>query len=171
MVDVLLLQGRPTDEVFTFEADDGSGIWHFNVSAVERWLYDRTRPPEETPSRWQAAGLKWGEIQFPREQVEEVILPRKLFEEERVAQLVEPYLSKPIITVIWPDDTTVLIDGTHRMIRKYREGAATIRMIQLPYKFAMNFSIDLPGRGTLDVDSPRLPNDARGDYLRRKGLV
>ena len=171
MSDVFVIQGRPTDEVFTFEEGASKKCYHFNVSAIDRWLYAQAHAPHLIPHRWKAQGIKYGVIPLPRDQIEKVILPKKLWEERRVEQLKPPYLNAPIVTVLWPDNTTVLIDGNHRMIRHYRDGAQSIKMIQLPFKFAMNFSMDLPGRGTLDIDDPRVPNNPMGDFLRKNGVV
>lgn len=164
---VFILNGRPEDEVFTFEPDDGTGCRHFNVSAIDRWLYQKPLNIQ----RWLDHGIKIAIRPLPRDVIEEVILPKKLFEEERVAQLIEPYLSKPVLCVAWPGGTTVLIDGTHRFIRMYRDNTPEYRHIHLPYDFAMQFSIDLPGRGTLDIEEPRVPNDARGALLKKLGVI
>ena len=44
-------------------------------------------------------------------------------EEWKVARLCEPYLSKPTLSVHWPDGSTLIVDGNHRIMRLWRGGA------------------------------------------------
>lgn len=159
------MRGRPEDELFTFEDQrtDPPTRWHFNVS--EMWRYIRALPPGNPD------GLIYTEHPLPIEWVEQCLLPMGMHEEARVEQLTDERLAVPVLGMLWDDGTTVLIDGTHRMIRKYRDKVPTIEMILFPLELRERFRIDLPGRGALDISSDRIPEGPMGDWLRKRGVV
>lgn len=167
MSDVFIMQGRPTDEVFTFEdrSSHPYQCWHFNVSMAQRWL------DKHSPGELQAKGIVLTRQPLPVDWIVNTLIPMGTHEEARVKQLTAERIAQPVIGMFWHDGTTVLIDGMHRMIRKYRDGAKTIDMILFPVSMREMFRIDLPGRGTLDIDDPRVPDNARGDLLRKLGVV
>lgn len=168
-VDPAILSPRTTDEVCTFETDASPPErWTWNASAIERWLYPPGQP--DFAAHWEAAGVKWGNVSMDATHIANLIR-RGNYEEARVAQLVEPWLTKPIIGATHPDGTTILIDGQHRMIRLFRDGAPTYRAVVLPWALALQFVVDLPGRGTFECDGPRVGNDALGAFLRARGVV
>ena len=166
MSDVFVMTGRPEDEVFTFEDRNVTPYkcWHFNVSMAWRWIDKRS--PEEL----QAKGIVLTRQPLPVDWIRDTLLPMGTHEEARVAQLDKARLRVPVLGMFWDDGTTVLIDGMHRMIRKYRDCTPSLDMILFPLEMRDMFRIDLPGRGTLDIDENRIPKGPMGDWLRARGV-
>lgn len=165
---VFVISGRPTDEVFSYEEKLDPGekgtprCWHFNVSAMLRHVATKEGFAECIPLRDQPVPRAW---------IERHLIPQGLHEEKRVAQLIEPYLSTPVFLLQWFDGSVVLADGTHRMIRWFRDGRATHNALVFPKAIWPKFQLDIPGRGTLDVTHARVPDDHPiGDFLKRMGV-
>lgn len=163
----ILMQGRPEDEVFTFHDAEDDTYHHFNASALIRCLSSASF------TEWRMAGVKWGVTDTPREWIKSATASgKRYFEEARVAQLCEPHMYAPVVLVTWLDGSTVMIDGTHRVIRADRDGRDQIACVIVPYHVANRFRIDLPGKGTFEVERPRTgQDDALARYLKSKGVV
>jgi hypothetical protein len=43
-------------------------------------------------------------------------------EEWKVLRLREPYLSVPVLSLLWHDGSTLILDGNHRLVRLWRDG-------------------------------------------------
>ena len=52
-------------------------------------------------------------------------------EEARIARLCEPYISRPALGVHWPDGSTLIVDGNHRIVRWWRDGAAEFNLYRV----------------------------------------
>lgn len=167
MPDVFVMKGRPEDEIFTFEDRSVAPhkCWHFNVSMAWRWI------TAHSPDELRAAGVILTRQPLPRDWIENVLLPMGTHEEARVAQLDEERLRVPLLGIMWDDGTTVLMDGNHRMIRKYRDNDPTYGLVLFPLSMREMFRIDLPGRGTLDIDVDRIPKGPMGEWLKSRGVV
>lgn len=63
----------------------------------------------------------------------------------KIARLVEPYLSRPIIGVRMHDDTVLTVDGHHRLVVLHSQGAETYRIFVFPMNIWEGFLItDIP---------------------------
>lgn len=66
-------------------------------------------------------------------------------EQERVDRLCPPYLDKPIIAVLWPDNIqATFVDGNHRYIKKQLLGHKNIMCHMFLYPFWEQFLLPLP---------------------------
>lgn len=52
-------------------------------------------------------------------------------EEWKIERLCEPYLSRPVLGVLFPDGTTHLVDGSHRIMRLWRDGVRDFKMYRV----------------------------------------
>lgn len=62
-------------------------------------------------------------------------------EKHRIDRLVEPYSSIPIIGILWPEGTTLIVDGNHRIVRAYEDGKKELNCILFKFPFWQNFMI------------------------------
>lgn len=102
------------EEVFTHKDDDGE-IRHFPVRQMFKLAIEMIgKTPEIIAAN------------FPlMPDVGKHIKKNMGIEKDRVRRLKEPYLSKPMIGVLWgdnPTDPVTIIDGNHRYIRLLKEG-------------------------------------------------
>lgn len=59
------------------------------------------------------------------------ILKNGGIEEPRVAGLSEQDLKRPLITILFPQGWTQIIDGNHRLIKRYRRGTRVVRYVRV----------------------------------------
>jgi len=62
-------------------------------------------------------------------------------EDERIARLTEPYISRPAIGIMWPDDTTTIVDGNHRAVALWRKGVREFPMVIFACGFWKHFTL------------------------------
>lgn len=62
-------------------------------------------------------------------------------EQHRVDRLVEPYASIPIIGILWPEGTTLIVDGNHRIVRAYEDGKTELNTVLFKAPFWENFML------------------------------
>lgn len=78
-------------------------------------------------------GLPTTNCEFPQEVID-FILKADTVEEQYLAK-VDPNDDRPGIVVVWlPGDGHSLVDGNHRLIRKYREGVTNMECWVWPYE-------------------------------------
>ena len=108
-----------TDEIFSYLDDATGEQLHFNVTKMFDWCSAEARKlgPNEENSEFEMIRTP-----FDPHHVKHVIL-RKNIDYNRVDQLGEPCLSKPLLAVVMPDGMPCLVDGHHRLVRLYADGA------------------------------------------------
>lgn len=101
-----------TEEIFDFYFDAEDKTYRFNV----RWIKNAIVKGEIPFAMFRATLTKeWYDI----------ILQQAGIEEDRISEIKE--LNRPGLLVIWPDQSSVLIDGNHRLIARWRRGLRHFR--------------------------------------------
>lgn len=60
-------------------------------------------------------------------------------EQPRLDRLQGPYLSKPCIGIFWPDNKMTIVDGNHRIVKRYESGFDKVNLIIFKYPLWENF--------------------------------
>lgn len=103
----------PTDQIFSYYYQDQ--MLHFNATLLARIR-------EVMPKQF-------GKISMDIEQdVYDMIMQHRGIEEPKVERLSPKSLREPGYGVILPDNSFVMVDGHHRLVRRYRGGLRTMVM-------------------------------------------
>jgi hypothetical protein len=105
---VRTLDGHPTDEIFSHTDEDGV-TRHWNTSAMVRAVFERKVKPAH------------GECDINGSLVAH-ILSNHGVEEANLAQLPDKVLDIPVVLAQFTDGTSLLIDGNHRVVKRWRKG-------------------------------------------------
>lgn len=105
----VLLRLEPTDQVFTYEHHDTRELLHFDTSLLGR-IYKQapelfTRITLEVTPEMYAMVMKYRGI-----------------EEPKIDALTDAQLAEPGLAAIFPPDSSVTVDGHHRLVKRYRNG-------------------------------------------------
>lgn len=158
------LECLPSDELFTHTDTDGT-VRHFNTTAMARAIASRKlRPNYATVGLYQ----ELVEVLLKNHGVEEENLKRILYDNDRLAV--------PIFVALFrdrPDDyTTLVIDGAHRVVARWRRGLRTIDALFFEPEQWEPFLVtgfDVPHRIGDHVITPVNPDEC--DKLRAAGLL
>lgn len=130
-----LLETNLGDEIFEFE-DQAKITRFFNVTALWPYAVKHGEPisTDITPGLLAQIANNHG------------------IEEDKIARLREPYLSRPLLGVLWPDGSTVMIDGNHRLVRLARDGKKIVNLYRVTLAECEPYLItDVPeGIGIID---------------------
>lgn len=132
-------QVHPFDELFTHVADDDGQQTSYNVSAL--YTHITAHPSEVTKTT----------VQVDEEHARYCI-ERRGVEKDRIAVLMNhvEYLKKPVVFVVLPDESYLLVDGTHRYVVYFAAKALQIPAYIVPWAVAAPFVVE---------DMPRTPED------------
>lgn len=103
-----VLDCGPTDELFT-HIDKHGVTRHWNTSAMVRAVFERKVQPHLAE-----CDLTQGLIDH--------ILQHHGVEERSLATLPEKVLEIPVVLAQFADGTSLLVDGNHRVVRRWRKG-------------------------------------------------
>lgn len=117
------------DEVFTHKDDDGT-MRTFMTGVMARFCDQYgTNCDKILPAQ---LPMDKGHINFIREKAG--------IERARIDRLCEPYLSKPVIGILWEDNKTLTItDGNHRIVKLYEMGKNNFNAFMFKYEFWPQF--------------------------------
>lgn len=126
-----LLDGPPSDEIFTYRHTSGV-VYHFNASAICRAIVadqiyaERARVTLDTAL---VAHVKeFNSIDF-----------------KHALSLSDTRLEVPVVFVAWDDGTHTLVDGSHRLVGRSDKGYADILAFMVPYEVAKPYLVtDMP---------------------------
>ena len=113
----LLVRMGLGDEIFEHEDYDTGVHRFFNTTRLYRYA-------EEHGERILIANPGFEDLARHAEQHHGV-------EERKINRLCEPHLSRPILGVLWPDGSTCLVDGNHRVVRLWRDGVTEVEMYRV----------------------------------------
>ena len=65
-------------------------------------------------------------------------------EEEHIANFPRENYDNPLLVCRWEDETTTIIDGAHRYVKRYRAGEHSFRYLSIPLSICEKFLVDLP---------------------------
>jgi hypothetical protein len=84
---------------------------------------------------------------------------RQGIEQPRVDRLVEPWLSEPVIGILWEDGETTIIDGNHRIVKSVEVGRSHVRAVLFKHPFWEQFLLpeDITKRA---IEAGCLTNDS-----------
>jgi hypothetical protein len=126
-----ILQVGVRDEVFTHADEDGT-IRHFNATRLfAAIVYGKV------------ADFELISFDLTLDQYEFMMAHRGV-EEPRVARLREPYLSAPGVLCHLPTGRQLLIDGTHRFVRRYRDGLRLMLAFLVPESEWCRYLVHMP---------------------------
>lgn len=95
-------------------------------------------------SNWcKTSGIKPVKIPFSKEFVT-LCFARRGIEEHRLARLTPAQLDEPILFCQMPEGSWLLVDGTHRYVRSYLEGAKTCQGWMLEERLWRPFQVADP---------------------------
>jgi hypothetical protein len=112
---VKVLDCGPTDEIFTHVDEDGT-TRHFNTSAMMRAVIERKVKPDLA-----TCPLTEGLIRH--------IEQNHGVEEPNIEQLPDRVLEIPVLLVRFNDTTDLLVDGNHRVVKRWRKGLKDVRAL------------------------------------------
>lgn len=105
-----MLDCHPMDEIFSHE--DATGVTrHFNSTALIRWLVSRENPPVAHRLDLDADLVAHIERNHGVEQ-------------GHLKNVTD--LETPILLVVFEDSTNLVVDGNHRIVKRWREGHKTV---------------------------------------------
>jgi hypothetical protein len=110
---MLIIELGLNDEIF--EHVDETGRHRF-FNATKLYLYAIERAER---------------ICAPLEPIARHLLTHGGIEDWKVARLCEPYLNVPSLGVHWPDGSTLIVDGNHRIVRWRRDGAVEFNLYRV----------------------------------------
>jgi len=88
-------------------------------------------------------------------------------EQARLDRLCDPYLSAPLLAVLWPEGELTIVDGSHRVVKNFEMGEKKLKCVIFKYPFWENFllpeevSDKLVRDGCLTSDSGILAHEAK----------
>lgn len=97
----------PDTVIFSHHDDDTGAQTHFAVSLILSWIKETKPEPWQVPIETQAA---------------EMIRACRGLEQHRLNPLLAVENPDPVIFVHMPDDTHLLIDGSHRYVAMHAQG-------------------------------------------------
>ena len=118
------------DEIFEWTPGNGGSLF-FDITLLWAYVSDNLETVELITT------------DVTQSQAEFIIRNRGV-EKRKLDRLVEPWLSAPILALSMPDGTTLIVDGHHMYVRKYLDGATTIRAILVPYEVGERFLVSVP---------------------------
>lgn len=120
-------------EVFTHIDDDGT-MRHFAIWATN-----------DVAARYgnKVEGVICTKVPIHAKAVD-IITHRGGIEEPRIARLTPQYRDKPIIGIFWEDGLFMVVDGNHRLLRRWRDGFTDTKAFIFTHPFWRQFLIDLP---------------------------
>lgn len=106
---------RPTDELFSHQDLEGVSR-HFNTTAMTCAVMARKIQPSL--------------IMLPLERwLVDHILQNNGVEPQHI-EAAKARAEVPILVVVFPDDTTLIVDGNHRIVARYAMGLPTVEALQ-----------------------------------------
>jgi hypothetical protein len=109
MREIIELTMEPTDQVFSYYSDSDAKLLHLNVGLL-------ARVRKLVPEGFRKMTLELTELEY------ELCIKHRGVEEPRVAALRGRDLREPGYIILTPPDTYKVVDGHHRMVRRYRGG-------------------------------------------------
>ena len=123
----------PLDEIFTHIDEDDGTVRHINASAMARAVASLLSAGRVTQID------VWMDPEFV-----EYTRNRRGLEEWKLKRLCEPYLSRPLIGIDWPDGSVLLVDGHHRLVTLADKGLETYSMYRFPIGEWEVFLVEMP---------------------------
>lgn len=116
--DAVVVQGvNLLDEIFEYVPNNGNDRIFFNATKLATYAEAHGEP-----------------IITSLDGIAQHILVNGGIEENRVERLCEPYLSRPATAVLMPDDTTLIVDGNHRIVRLWRDGKTVFKLYRVKFE-------------------------------------
>lgn len=113
----VMVEHRESDQVFSYFYGDGTPLHvndmlHFNVT-----LLDRLRKVSpEMASQFRRVTMQLGADEY------DLTMQHRGIEEPKVKRLTEAQRDEPGYAVILPNGSYTIVDGHHRLVRRYRDG-------------------------------------------------
>lgn len=129
-----------TDQTYThIEECEGNKIYHFNASAIMRWLIKCVKEDKKLPD-----SIIVGKLDINKQYAE--FIRRARLEKPKYDRLTAKQLDVPILGVLMPNSgNTVIIDGNHRYVRRADRGDTWVAIYQIPFELAKPYLvIDVP---------------------------
>lgn len=101
------IEHRENDQVFSYW--HGSKLLHFNTSLLARLR-------EQMPKEFRRVTMTIGAPEY------DLCMKQRGVEEEKVEKLTPPQLRDPGYAVMFEEGTFSIVDGHHRLVRRYRGG-------------------------------------------------
>jgi hypothetical protein len=142
---VKVFDGHPTDEIFSHT--DLQGVTrHWNTSAMVRAVFQRRVKPSL--------------VNCPlTEDLIQHIEQNHGVEEPNIAQLPDKVLEIPVVLVHFDDGSDLLVDGNHRVVKRWRKGLRDVNAMLFQPKDWEPFLLT-------DIDHEYGVNDA-GEFLKK----
>lgn len=140
-----------TDEFFVWEDANTGALTHIAVSALLRWLPGRV-PPQGmalTPDLVAAVRRQNG------------------VETDHLSRIDAARLEVPVLVLEWGDGTSIVADGSHRILKRAAMGMVDAQAYIVPRALWVHFVIpDVPGAATewanyLEQNNPDAPRPKR----------
>jgi hypothetical protein len=106
-------------ETMTFVPDDGTPTRVYNVTELRKRLYTPFHIPKIAGER----------IAVMTSDIAPYLRENRVWDEERVRNLKPTDLEDPPIALRQPDGSMVFVDGTHRALRRERDGEETMEIM------------------------------------------
>lgn len=110
------------------------GLAHESFEHSECGIFDITVLREVMPVLLMVDAVQ--KIRVPLDQICDFIRACRDYEEDRIRELGPESLDDPGICLKMPDGTDLLIDGTHRALRRERDGEQEMKFFSIPYEIA-----------------------------------
>jgi hypothetical protein len=120
----VVVKGMESREIYKLDSPDLKGPVAVDVTGIKRALAARRLP------------LVIHEAQLNQEWVDYTLRSNGV-EEEGIARLKPIDLRRPGILIHWGNDHTTLVDGAHRLVRRWREGMTTFEFAYLRFEKPM----------------------------------
>jgi|GEM_PF-5376395 hypothetical protein len=122
------------EETFDFYYEDQNVTYRFNVRAIKNAIVDQKIPfamfRATITEKWYGLICKHGGI-----------------EEERVAKVSD--VNRPGLVVIWPEENSLIIDGNHRLVARYRRGLRFFRYAAIAFDDIRPYTLWRTGRSEI----------------------
>lgn len=115
-----VLDGHPFDQIFT-HTDENGVTRHFNCGAIMRAIAQRKITPD------------FATVDIP-ESVYQHIQANHGIEEDHLSSITIKMLESPALLAHFDEGSDLLIDGSHRLVKRYRQGLRTIEVLVVQEK-------------------------------------
>lgn len=151
--DGAIVETRERREIFSFHAPE-LGTWLFDVRGIKDAILD---------GRMTSAFMH--RIATIPEHFYQHVLANNGVEPDRIPKVTKRDLKRPGIMVLWPNGYSTMIDGNHRLCRRYQLGLGNFRFLLLNVVECFPF---MCRPGDEDRLFPKLERDPRMTTLHRE---
>lgn len=121
------------DEAFTHIDKDTGEMRHFAIGVMNKFAFAYAGSCQDIIC--QTLGIS--------EQNIEILEAYGGIEEHRIKRFDEQHRDKPILGIYWGDGTFTVVDGNHRVLRRWRDGFKIVKAFCFKFPFWEQFLFDL----------------------------